>query len=180
MMMSSKKLFGVFSVFALFCVSELSAARLFVQPSAIFASPKDAKNVAGVAVAAGIILEDTHSLELEVIRFNSEHKTLPWLKLNYTPVYLTYKYTLPITGALSVYGGVSVGSVYEQVKGRNVSYNVSDEQTAFTFAYQGGLKYALGEHALIFAGVNTLRLKDTAYTASGDVRMIQLGAWFRL
>jgi hypothetical protein len=149
-----------------------SRVAFFAQPSVVVAFPGDFDTAAGGALALGLTLNRVHSLEVEVIRFESG---LNSVDVTFMPILATYKYRIQLAKKLSLKVGGSIGATRETAQFWWGDHN----QTAFTFGAVGGISYALNERVSLDGNVLALRLEETDITSSGNIAIITAGVNFR-
>lgn len=178
-----KKLFAIISTLlaAATAVQGQSSARFYIEPSVVYVFPSGFEGVAGGALAFGAAFYSNHSVEVEVVRYQTKDKDIPAVEVKFTPILVNYKYTLQLDGNLSGYVGASVGVTTEdpEVRFPYYYYNLQESYTTFTYGMQAGLAYAVSERISLHFGVKVLRLNETKITTEGNIALLSAGVNFR-
>ena len=168
-------LFGFAILAPALCADTKTGTHVYVEPSVVYASiGKDFKDTVGGALAIGIGFAQHHAIELAVMNFKTKEKTpsiwfLDSSEIKLTPVLASYKYALPVTRKLSLFGGLSAG-----VTVLKSNLPISDVQiwdstttansTLFSSYVQGNLD-TVGSYTSISDWFNSLAPADTTYTS---------------
>lgn len=155
---------------------------IYARASAVVAFPGDFDTAAGGALAVGVSLDRVHSLEAEIIHFNSSDGGED---VNFTPILATYHYSLPVAPKLTLKLGGSVGATRESSEwywsgtfyGGSGHYKMSD--TALTYGASAGISYAWTERLSFDGTVKALRMEKTDLTTAGGIAIVTLGVNFR-
>lgn len=158
------------------------AARFYVQPSLVFAMPgSDFDNAAGFGAAVGVSFKSRHSVELELVQFETEpdSRYLPY-ELEFTHIIATYKYRIPVTPKFSVYAGGSVGRVSQKLSVSPGYYVIGDDtDDSINVGLAGGVQYRFEDNIVFDGGVKVLGQDDTRFTTSGSIVLLQASVKFQ-
>jgi Outer membrane protein beta-barrel domain len=153
-----------------------AATTFYVQPSFVIAMPGDDFDTApGLAIAAGATFGRRHSVEAELIHFETEPKRNYFgYDLFFTYALATYKYTFPITEKFSAFAGGSIGLVAQKGEVDSGYYSIGDATSeAVAVGATGGVRYQLNERIAFAGGVKVIGQDDTRFTTSGSVLLVQ-------
>ena len=170
-----------------------TGAHPYLQASAIYAYPgEDFKSGPGLALAGGVSFTKHHSVEMEVISFNTETKDSnnsyaynEKTTIKFTPILLTYRYTFPVNDQFGAVAGFSVGATYAKYKISNTSpydyyasWTKSGTDSVFCGGPQIGCAYQFSSHSSITAMLRALYIDNTYAAGAGNILMFQLGYRF--
>jgi hypothetical protein len=154
------------------------STNFYVDASVVGAFPGEGLGDAvGARLAGGVSFHQVHSIEAEVIHFQSSVRYGGNIK--FTPVLVTYKYSIPLVPKLSVAAGASVGFVHEVGHRSGWSWTTDNSDNALAIGLSADLSYAINESVALTAGVRRLQLQDTDYTTAGGLMMVSGGVSFR-
>ncbi len=183
------KIIGTFLLGALVAVSvplaqaqsrTTGGIKFYAQPSVIVAFPgSDFDSAVGGALALGVDLGTAHSFELEVTHFQTQAKNFSWVKFDFTPVMVGYKYHIPLAQNLSWQIGASVGAMFEKARIAYYYWGFRGSQTALAGALQSGIAYAFSQNVSLDLGAKVQYSSNTDITTSGSMAMLSLGLKFR-
>jgi hypothetical protein len=151
-------------------------ARFYVQPSIIIAAPgEDFDTVIGLGAAVGVSFLNRHSVEAEIVRFETEpDRGYAPYEIDFTQILATYKYRFPITEKFSAYAGGSIGRVSQKVSANPGFFIVGDDtDDTLTLGPTGGVQYHFEERVIFDGGVKVLFQDDTRFTTDGSVLLMQ-------
>ena len=165
----------------------------YLQASAIYAiTGPDFKSGPGIALAGGLSFTKHHSIEIEVISFNTETKDSNYsysyndkTTLDFIPMLLTYRYTFPVNDKFGAFAGFSVGASnvkYEMSSISKYSYYSSwtkrGTDTVISAGPQIGCNYKYSPHSSITFMLRPLFIASTYAATGGNILMLHLGYRF--
>jgi hypothetical protein len=165
----------------------------YLQASAIYAfTGEDFKSGPGVAFEAGLSVTKHHSIEMEVISFNTETKGSnnsyyysDKTVLKFMPLLLTYRYTFPVNDQFAAFAGFSLGASYTRYEISNTSYpsyytswTKSGADTVVSGGPQIGCVYKFSPHSSIISTLRALYIDKTYAATGGNLLILQLGYRF--
>ena len=128
-------------------------------------------------IAFGAAFAGPHRVEIEAGFFRSDVKRSDFT-MDFIPVVLNYKYSLPVAERWTVHAGVTAGAVYQKPR---FSYGMEGKtKSGETFGVNAGASFSLNERLSLEGAAKVLRINETRYTTAGNVVLLQLGLNVRL
>jgi hypothetical protein len=145
-----------------------------------------------MALACGVSFTKHHSVEVEVISFNTETKDSDnsyyysdKTTLKFSPILLTYRFTFPVNAKFGAFAGFSVGATYARYEISDTSsYNYytswtkSGTDTVISGGPHVGCAYKFSPHSSITATLRALYIDHTYVSLGGNILIFQLGYRF--